>query len=35
MKGDKPVFDPENFYNREVLAITVDLLQLTRLAKAN
>ena len=34
-KGDKPVFDPENFYNREVLAITVDLLQLTRLAKAN
>jgi carboxyl-terminal processing protease len=34
-KGDKPVFDPENFYNREILAITVDLLQLTRLAKAN
>ena len=34
-KSDKPVFDPENFYNREVLAITVDLLQLTRLAKAN
>jgi carboxyl-terminal processing protease len=34
-KQNKPVFDPENFYNREVLAITVDLLQLTRLAKAN
>ena len=24
-KSNKPVFDPENFYNREVLAITVDL----------
>ncbi len=34
-KNNKPVFDPENFYNREVLAITVDLLQLTRLAKLN
>jgi carboxyl-terminal processing protease len=34
-KSNKPVFDPENFYNREVLAITVDLLQLTRLAKLN
>ncbi|MBI2825603.1 MAG: carboxy terminal-processing peptidase [Planctomycetia bacterium] len=30
----KPVFDPNNFYNREVLAITVDYLQLTKLARA-
>ena len=34
-RGNKPVFDPENFYNREVLAITVDYLQLTRLARVN
>ena len=33
-KSNKPVFDPANFYNREVLAITVDYLQLKRLAKA-
>ena len=34
-KSNKPVFDPTNFYNREVLAITVDYLQLKRLAKNN
>jgi carboxyl-terminal processing protease len=34
-RGNKPVFDPENFYNREVLAITVDYLQMTRLARVN
>lgn len=34
-KANKPIFDPENYYNREVLAIAVDLLQLTRLARAN
>ncbi len=34
-KETRPVFDPENFYNQEVLAITVDYLQLARLARAN
>jgi carboxyl-terminal processing protease len=31
----KAVFDLKNFYNREALAITLDYLQLARLARAN
>jgi carboxyl-terminal processing protease len=31
----KAVFDVKNFYNREALAITLDYLQLARLARAN
>ena len=31
----KPVFDVKDYYNREALAIALDYLQLTRLAKAN
>jgi carboxyl-terminal processing protease len=31
----KPIFDVKNYYNREALAIALDYLQLTRVAKAN
>lgn len=31
----KPIFDVKNYYNREALAIALDYLQLSRVAKAN